>query len=388
MQYINNYFMVNNNELLDMTMSVRYNKITYKKHNIDTHTIKDIQVLNDFGETKKILLLLNNGMKLVDKDIINVNTDPLKNYNINNIKFEDTYDLIKIKSQIGTTNDKFISYCMKLFCVSTWDHDQIIYNATILDNVCTLNYNDMIEQKSIKQNRIKYYDNKIKRICYDIKTVVFASEFQKYGINIKDIKKIWIMDNIAEGLCVIDDENSVEHYQFNYELYEKRYMIISDDLVREGTKSKDTDYMEKWMTYDARIGEFVLLNDGTIYWCNFMKKDFVLDKVGKFNVGTKIFPLCDYPNYTILLVDKMNIHKYNVHRGLTKILTDINLSWFDSKKFDKIKFTKEMFFSCGDKMKQLFNYLLLCLKWSQYSKKIPKYLLINIFEFIYCDIFL
>jgi len=368
------FLMVNNNVLYRIYFHSHYEKISTNKIKMNTNNIKDI---NDFYNIA-IILYNDNNLKIIDDEIINVDTTAINEYKLKNIFISHDNPDLNILSTIYDTNDIFdaIKYTINIiYDPANYDplnkNSKSLCTATIDDNIEKIKLNDNIYNYTNKDAAtpiINIVSNGIQYMMQleQLDNVLFISDqrLQKNGINIKNIYKIW---SISHNLILYDNEIFEEEEDDYYTKFSKDFDLDYDDYDIGDNSLGNEEYDNEDFL------QFIQFDDGTILMC--------------FNLGITIIELYDRPNFTILLVDKMNIYEYNINKGLKLLMRNMNINWFGSCKLNKIIFNKIMFFTYNDNIKKICVDLLMCTKFTQFEK-ITKYIIIDIIKYIFNDIFL
>ena len=208
--------------------------------------------------------------------------------------------------------------------------------------------------------------------------MISKEKFKRNNIDINDIYKIWEIPYI---LALDNDEIYEGDHDDNFTKFSQEFDLEHDDYdIGNNSLGNEEEYYNEYR-------QFVQLADGTILMCDFFHSDIILENIGIFNIGTIVIELYDRPNFSVLLVDKMNIYEYNENAGLKLLMNNMNIDWFYSYKLTKLKFKKELFFTYNDDIKLLCYYMLLCTKYTLY-KKITKYIMFDILKYAFNNFFM
>ena len=350
------FIVVNNNKFYHLLLHSHYKTINFKPIRLKVSNLKCITTINWSNEKCALLLFDNNKLKLVQDTITNINTDNLSEFTLKDIHMEYNEILrqLKITSVVDSDSEnqfKIIRYNLHLTVVhdiywkkfincsiknnsiflKTFDNCTI-RNKLLSNNKVILNLNNEISwsieyhdlQDMVINNKTfmcedNYYKNQISiatitdnEIIYRYQTMDFLKcqminiskeRLHKCDININEIKNVWIMRYTPEYLGGQFEED-IDEYHIPYDEDDEPYEHINNVKNKYQIDDLSKDYKNFTMHYV----QFIQLTNGYIYYCDFLKDNIVVDKLGIFNLDTKIFQLYYEPNYTVLLVDKMNVY--------------------------------------------------------------------------------
>lgn len=386
-----NFVMINNNKLYKIFLHSHYPNIKTQKLDLEASLIKDI---TDFYNIS-IILYDNNNLKIIDNNIIDVNTDALNGYNLRDVFVSNDGPDLELMSTVTNVNDDM--NCIKYIINFDYHVPNAIdplYDATVDDDINEIKLNDnlyncpdkiikdvlifMDECENISADPQIDFTDGIK--CYTqfgTEMTISPKKLNENNIDGKNIRNIWTLPyNLMLYTNTMNEEDEGDYY-----------VNFSEDFDLELDDYSIGDHSLGNEEYDDEYVQFVQLYDGTIYLCDFFGKQFVLDKLGVFNKGITIIELHDRPNYSVLLVDKMNIYEYNINKGIKLLMKNMNIDWFGSYKINKLQFEQSMVFTYNDDIKKLYELLIICNKFTEF-KRITKYVVIKIMTIVYNDMFI